>query len=74
MEEIDTHMYYFTFIRCDGERFVLFFQVSLSLRQGDLLSSLLFIIVMEILHKLIEKVKEVGSLRGIQIGRDANQD
>lgn len=37
------------------------------MRQGDALSPLLFIIVMEALHKLIEKAKELQFLKGVTI-------
>lgn len=50
-----------------------FFRLSDGLRQGDPLSPLLFIMVLETLSKLLEKVKEVGLLHGVQIGRDNNQ-
>lgn len=51
----------------------LFFKSSRRLRQGDSLSPLLFLVVMEALHKLIERAKEVGLVRGIQIGRAGKQ-
>lgn len=45
-----------------------FFQASRGLRQGDPLSQLLFIIVMEGLNKLIEKARTLQLLRGIEVG------
>lgn len=43
------------------------------LRQGDLLSLLLFIIVMEALNRLLEQAKEVGMIKGIISGGSRSQ-
>lgn len=43
------------------------------LRQGDLLSPLLFIIVMKALNNTIEKAKEENLIRGIVVGSDSDQ-
>lgn len=50
-----------------------FFKSSRGSRQGDHLSSLLFIIVIEALHKLVGKTKEARLVRGIKVGRDGKQ-
>lgn len=51
-----------------------FFKSTRGLRKGDdPLSPLLFIFVMEAQHKLIEKAKEVGLVKGIQVGREGTQ-
>lgn len=44
------------------------FQIKRGLRQGDPLSPLLFNIVAEILHLLLEKAEHLGLLRGIKLG------
>lgn len=50
-----------------------FFNGSRGLRQGDLLSSLLFINVMEALNKFIKKAKDLWLLRGISVGNFGKQ-
>lgn len=44
-------------------------KVSRGLRKDDTLSPLLFIIVMEALNKLLEKVKVLDLLLGVRVGR-----
>ncbi|GKA16393.1 RNA-directed DNA polymerase, eukaryota [Tanacetum coccineum] len=46
------------------------FQVHRGLRQGDLLSPFLFILVMKGLHIVIENAMSAGRLLGIQVGTD----
>uniref|UniRef100_A0A7N2QZ21 Reverse transcriptase zinc-binding domain-containing protein n=1 Tax=Quercus lobata TaxID=97700 RepID=A0A7N2QZ21_QUELO len=46
-----------------------FFGSSRGLYQGDLLSPLLFLLVMQVLSRLLKITKEAGSLRGFQVGR-----
>jgi hypothetical protein len=48
-----------------------FFQSSWGIRQGDPLSPLLFVIVMEALSRLIDKASGVGLLSGFPVGREA---
>lgn len=50
-----------------------FFSASSSLRQGDPLSLLLFIIIMEALNQLIEKAKDLRLLRDICVGNFGKQ-
>ena len=45
-----------------------FFSTSRGLCQGDPLSPLLFISVMETLNKLVNKASEVGLLEGFHVG------
>ena len=49
-----------------------FFQSSWGIRQGDPLSSLLFVIVMEALSRMIDKASGVGLLSGFSVGREAS--
>lgn len=46
-----------------------FFKASRGLRQGDLLSLLLFILYMEALNELMNKVKELHLFKGVGVGR-----
>ena len=45
-----------------------FFNSSRGLRQGDLLSPLLFLLVMKVLSRLFKKTEEGGFIRGFQVG------
>ncbi len=45
-----------------------FFNSSKGLQQGDPLSPLLFLLVMEVLSRLFKKTKERGFIRGFQVG------
>ncbi|XP_059669320.1 uncharacterized protein LOC132314474 [Cornus florida] len=49
-----------------------FFASSRGLRQGDPLSSFLFLIVMEGLTRLMRKVEDLGYIRGFRVGRDVD--
>lgn len=52
-----------------------FFRTSRGLRQGDLLTLLLLIIITEILNRLLEKAREKNLLKGVELGRgDQNVD
>jgi hypothetical protein len=46
-----------------------FFGNSRGLRQGDLLSLLLFLLMMEILSKMLKKVEDNGLIRGFHASR-----
>jgi hypothetical protein len=45
-----------------------FFGSSQGLRQGDSLSPLLFLLIMEVLSRLLQKTEEAGLIRGFQAG------
>jgi hypothetical protein len=45
-----------------------FFGSSRGLRQGDSLSPLLFLLIMEVLSRLLQKTEEAGLIRGFQAG------
>ena len=49
-----------------------FFYSSRSLRQGDLLSPLLFLLIMEVLSRMLRKSIERGFIKGFQVGRAVN--
>ncbi|XP_059629652.1 uncharacterized protein LOC132272538 [Cornus florida] len=49
-----------------------FFASSRGLRQGDPLSSFLFLIVMEGLTRLMRKAEDLGYIRGFRVGRDVD--
>lgn len=44
------------------------FKMNMGLRQGDPLSPLLFIMVTQVLHELIQQAVRLGLLKGVQIG------
>lgn len=50
-----------------------FFNTSRDLKQGDPLSPLLFIIVMETLNKMIDKVRELNMMKDITVGNGDKQ-
>ena len=45
-----------------------FFGSSHGLRQGDLLSPLLFLLIMEVLNRILKKNEDCGLLRGFHVG------
>jgi hypothetical protein len=47
-----------------------FFKSSCGLRQGDPLSPLLFLLIMEVLSRLLRRSVEMGFIKGFQVGRD----
>jgi hypothetical protein len=49
-----------------------FFSSSRGLRQGDPLSPLLFLLIMEVLSRMLRKMVEDGFLTGFSIGRDVS--
>jgi hypothetical protein len=49
-----------------------FFSSSRGLRQGDPLSPLLFLLVMEVLSRMLRKMAEDGFLTGFSVGRDVS--
>jgi hypothetical protein len=49
-----------------------FFYSSRGLRQGDLLSPLLFLLIMEVLSRMPRKSIERGFIKGFQVGRAVN--
>ncbi|XP_021912061.1 uncharacterized protein LOC110825850 [Carica papaya] len=49
-----------------------FFNGSTGLRQGDPLSPLLFVIVMEALNGLLDRVRELHLIRGVLVGKEEN--
>ena len=69
MEKVDLFLHLHSQILCliNGEASG-FFSSSKGLRQGDPLSPLLFILVMEALSKLINKACDMGLLQGFHVG------
>ena len=62
-------MYYFCPFFYSGKWFpVGFFGSSHGLRQGDPLSLLLFLLIMEVLSRLLKKLEECNLIRGFQVG------
>jgi hypothetical protein len=47
-----------------------FFDSSRGLRQGDPLSPFLFLLLMEILSRMLKRVKEEGFIKGFSVGAD----
>jgi hypothetical protein len=49
-----------------------FFNSSRELRQGDPLSPLLFLLIMEVLSRMLRRSVKRGFIKGFQVGRDAH--
>ena len=55
-----------------GILLVFFFYSSRGLRQGDPLSPLLFLLIMEVLRRMLRIAVERGFIKGFQVGRAVN--
>ena len=68
MEEMDLLLYFYGILLVNGTP-VGFFPSYLGLRQGDPLSPLLFILVMEALSRLLSYARQGGLLEGFLVGK-----
>lgn len=73
-EGSDQSLYHNNFFRDYDEGPLEFLKVSRSIRPGDLLSPLLFIIVMEALNKPLVTVREVGMITELNVGEGEGEE